>query len=131
VVGFRDFDKLIVRRVLSPHVESLFNPFAEIVSAVIDNPIVRLAHGGQESIVGQLELIERIGTGRISLAILIFDVVYPNAYNSVASVPTLDDFMLNPRAASRFRSNKNRANRRVLQLIANPAFYRRVALSPD
>jgi hypothetical protein len=54
-----------------------------------------------------------------------------DAYDSVTTIPALEDFMLDPLAVCSFRSNEEGSDARVLQLVIDPVLDCTVTLFLD
>ncbi len=78
---------LVTGSVLRSYIRSLVGPFSEIFSAVVNHPIICFAYGRQKCAAWQFEVVEGIPPCGVGFLFLVFYVVDPNAYDSIAAIP--------------------------------------------
>ena len=91
----------VVRSVFRPSSDRLLNPSSKVVLPVAEDPIVSFANRRQQGTIWQLELVEWVATSDVGVPVLVLDVVNPYSNETIPAIPALNDFVLNPRAASR------------------------------
>src|SRR5260370_7929565 len=101
---------------------SLVGPCADILSAVVSDPVIGLAYGRQQCTVCHFELVQGIAARYMCILVLVHDGGDPDGQDPITTIPALEDFVLNPLAVRGFRSNENYGDACVLQLVIDPTF---------